>query len=98
MKNIKSLKPKSFVFDHQLMKHTSAPVARIIKEHSESLLVGYGGGDWPVWKTLDWIESLEDHVNDYLIFILDDKVKEELKSLRKYIVHEADFDYIIIGD
>lgn len=95
MKNIKNLKPKSFIFDHQLKKHVTAPTARIIEEFNETL-PDRRGGSWPVWKTIDWYYFLEEYVEDYLI--TDDKVKAELEALHKYLVHEAEFDYIVIGD
>lgn len=95
MKNLKSLKPKSFIFDHQLKKHVSAPVARIIEEFNETL-ENSRGGYWPVWKAVDWYQFLEDYVEEYLV--CDDKVKTELDELRKYIIYGADFDYIVIGD
>lgn len=95
MKNIKNLKPKSFVFDHQLKKHVTAPTARIIEEFNYSLQSGHGE-DWPVWKAIDWFYFLEEYVEEYLI--TGDKVKAELEALHKYLVHEAEFDYIVIGD
>lgn len=95
MKNIKNLKPKQFVFHHQLKRHVSAPVARIIEEFNESL-ENRRGGSWPVWKAVDWYQFLEEYVEEYLV--CDEKVKQELKELHDYILYQADFDYIIIGD
>jgi len=92
MKNINKLKPKKFVFDHQLAKHLSKPL-RVL---SSRTLTSCSTPVWPVWKTEDWLYFLEEHIEDYIT--LDDKVKEEFEALRKYLIHEAEFDYIIVGD
>jgi hypothetical protein len=91
MKNINKLEPKAFVFDHQLAKHLSKPLRVIIQDFNELL-----DSRWPVWKTEDWLYFLEEYIEDYIT--LDDKVKEEFEALRKYLIHEAEFDYIIVGD
>jgi len=92
MKNINKLKPKKFVFDHQLAKHLSKPLQDIIESFSESV---FDEGS-PVWKSREWVHFLEEHIEEYIT--LDDKVKEEFEALRKYLIHEAEFDYIIVGD
>jgi len=93
MKTINKLKPKKFVFDHQLAKHLSKPLQDIIESFSESVFAS-GSPVW--WKTQDWFYFLEQYIEDYIT--LDDKVKEEFEALRKYLIHEAEFDYIIVGD
>ena len=92
MKDIIKLEPEKFVFDHQLAKHLSKPLqVLIIQDFNKSL-----DPSWPVWKTQDWFYFLEQYIEDYIT--LDDKVKEEFEALRKYLIHEAEFDYIIVGD
>jgi hypothetical protein len=92
MKDIIKLEPEKFVFDHQLVKHLSKPLQVLIIQDFNELL----DPSWPVWKTQDWLYFLEEHIEDYIT--LDDKVKEEFEALRKYLIHDAEFDYIIVGD
>ncbi len=91
MKDIIKLEPEKFVFDHQLAKHLSKTLRVIIQDFNKSV-----DPSWPVWKTQDWLYFLEEYIEDYIP--IDDKVKEELEDLRKYLVHNAEFDYIIVGD
>lgn len=95
MKNINKLKPKAFIFDHQLAKHLSKPLQGIVEGFSKSDLL-VTDPSWPIWMTEDWLYFLEEYIEDYIP--IDDKVKEELEALRKYLIHDAEFDYIVVGD
>jgi hypothetical protein len=105
MKNINKLKPKTFVFDHELAKHLSKPLRDIIKGHNED----YWYSDKTAYpfdalvKTADWSRYLEEYIEECVV--LDDNVTKEykvqvtneFKALRKYLTHEAEFDYIFIS-
>jgi hypothetical protein len=97
MKNINKLKPKTFVFDHELAERLSKPLQGIIKSFNEEYR--YCSEDYPhgvVVKTEDWFLYLEKYIADYIT--LTDKAEKEIEVLRKYLIHNAEFDYIFISD
>lgn len=94
---MKKIKPKKFIFDHQLKGHTSKQMYEfIIHTYNDWLIDCYNRHSWPLWKVEDWLYFLDECILDCHN---DGTYEKDYKELVKFMNgHKKEFEYIIVGD
>lgn len=91
------IKPKNFIFDHQLKGYTSKQMYELIRDNYKYWLFDCENKhSWPVWRVEEWLYFLDEFILDsYNDGTYDKDYKELVKFMKR---HKKEIQYIIVGD